>query len=85
VQAIVHGHVQGVGYRAWCARRARELGLGGRVRNLADGTVEAVFEGPVSLIERVLADCLVGPAGARVDDIERRDDPPQGETTFSIL
>lgn len=46
-----HGHVQGVFFRAHCAEKAQELGLEGIVRNLPDGSVEAVFEGERSMIE----------------------------------
>lgn len=41
----VAGRVQGVGYRAFVLRRARELGLSGWVRNISDGTVEALIDG----------------------------------------
>ena len=45
VRIVVRGLVQGVGYRAFVSRRARELGLGGWVRNLPDGSVEAEAAG----------------------------------------
>ena len=67
----VHGRVQGVGFRWWTQQRARELGLGGSVRNLPEGGVEVHVVGPeelVSLLERALHD---GPAGARVERVER--------------
>jgi acylphosphatase len=77
VRAEIRGRVQGVGYRAWTAERARALGLAGWVRNRADGSVEAVFAGPADAVERMLADCRSGPPAARVDAVERRpcDDP----------
>jgi acylphosphatase len=40
------GQVQGVGLRWWVRQRARELGLRGHARNLDDGRVEVVVEGP---------------------------------------
>lgn len=46
-----HGRVQGVYFRAHCAEKAQELGLDGYVRNMPDGSVEAVFEGDRSAIE----------------------------------
>ena len=48
---IFHGRVQGVFFRANCEADAKRRGLGGWVRNLEDGTVEAMFEGPRSVIE----------------------------------
>ncbi|HLE55361.1 MAG TPA: acylphosphatase [Thermoplasmata archaeon] len=46
-----HGRVQGVYFRAHCAEKAEELGLDGYVRNVPDGSVEAVFEGERTIIE----------------------------------
>jgi len=46
-----HGRVQGVYFRAHCLEKAQELGLDGIVRNVPDGSVEAVFEGDRSVIE----------------------------------
>jgi acylphosphatase len=46
VRVVVQGRVQGVGFRQSVAARARSLGVTGSIANLADGSVEAVFEGP---------------------------------------
>lgn len=70
VHATVHGRVQGVGYRAWIERQALRLGLEGWARNLADGSVEAVFAGPADRVAEVLDGCRRGPAAARVDDLQ---------------
>ncbi len=67
---LVHGIVQGVGYRLFTARIARTLGLSGFVRNLDDGRVEAVAAGPGENIGRFLADLRKGPPGGRVDGIQ---------------
>ena len=83
-RVVVHGHVQAVGFRASCHRRASEAGLGGWVRNTAHGDVEAVFEGPPSSVDALVAWCGKGPAWARVEGVETIDEEPQGETTFSI-
>lgn len=48
------GRVQGVYFRAHCEEKARSLGLDGYVRNLTDGTVEAVFEGEPHLVEECI-------------------------------
>ncbi len=55
LRAIVRGQVQGVGFRMWAQRRARMLGISGYVRNLADGSVEVVGEGPRETLEQFLA------------------------------
>jgi len=74
--ATVRGHVQGVGYRAFCQRTARALErdggtrLTGYARNLADGrTVEVVAEGARPLLERLLAALREGPGGAHVIEV----------------
>jgi acylphosphatase len=53
--AIVRGHVQGVGFRWWTQAQADELGLVGHARNLPDGEVEVVAEGPRDRLEELLA------------------------------
>jgi acylphosphatase len=68
-RVIVTGRVQGVGFRAWTEARARELALVGYVRNLPDGTVEAVFEGEESAIDSVTGLLHSGPRLARVAEV----------------
>jgi acylphosphatase len=84
VRVNVSGRVQGVFYRASCARLAREKGLTGSVRNRADGAVEAVFEGPPEVVEEMVAWCREGPDLARVDEVEIREEEPQGEAGFRV-
>ena len=69
---LVRGRVQGVGFRWWTRTRAGELGLTGWARNLADGRVEIVAEGPESGC-RALLDMLRGDTPGRVDamDVDR--------------
>ena len=57
----IRGRVQGVWYRASTAREAGRLGLVGRVRNQADGSVEAVAQGPSEAVEQLVAWCHEGP------------------------
>jgi acylphosphatase len=83
VHAIIRGYVQGVGYRASCARHAQALGLTGWVRNDWDGSVEALFEGPTETVERMLAWCWRGPSRAEVTAVEVMDAPP-GEPQLSF-
>lgn len=74
---LIDGRVQGVGYRMWLVEEARMLGLTGWVRNLRDGRVEALLQGPEQTVSNLLAAAHVGPTGARVTRIvtERRLDP----------
>jgi acylphosphatase len=83
-QVIVHGAVQGVFFRVEARDRARSLGLGGWVRNLPDGSVEAAFEGEEDQVESMLGWCARGPAGAQVDDVQVTWVEPEGEGGFAI-
>ena len=69
-RVTVRGLVQGVYFRADTQARARSLGVRGWVRNAADGSLEAVFEGEDEPVESMVAWCHRGPAGARVDDVD---------------
>jgi acylphosphatase len=84
VRLLVSGRVQGVFYRATCARLAREASLGGFVRNLPDGRVEAAFEGPDGTVDRLVSWCRRGPDLARVDNIEVVAENPVGDVTFRV-
>lgn len=84
VRVVASGRVQGVFYRATCARLARDLGLGGYVRNLSDGRVEAVFEGPEDDVERMVTWSRRGPDLAHVDDLDAVAEEPVGETAFEV-
>jgi acylphosphatase len=70
---VVHGRVQGVGFRAFVAQEASARGLSGWVRNRRDGAVEAVFVGDATVVEGMIAACRRGPPGSRVDDILETD------------
>lgn len=80
----ISGRVQGVWFRDSCARRAREEGVAGWCRNLVDGRVEAVFEGPPGPVEGMVAWCHEGPPRAHVTDVERRGEEPVGEVDFRV-
>lgn len=82
---FVSGMVQGVNFRAHAQRKASALGLTGFVRNLADGRVEAVFEGSEEQIKAMIACCQRGPNTAQVDHVEVTWDSYQPEfQDFSI-
>jgi len=65
-----HGRVQGVCFRAFTREQAEKNRLTGWVRNCADGSVEAVFEGDEAAIRQVLGRCKQGPPGAEVTRVE---------------
>ena len=69
---LIHGRVQGVGYRAWTEDAARELGLQGWVRNRSNGAVEAVFAGSGEDVAKMIEACRQGPYGAHVTGIDQR-------------
>lgn len=71
VQVMVYGFVQGVFFRDFTRRRARELGLAGCVRNLPDGrTVAVQAEGERGKLEELISYLKIGPPGARVDKVD---------------
>jgi acylphosphatase len=80
----ISGQVQGVWFRDRCRAEALHRGVDGYVRNLADGRVEAVLEGPPDAVAAVEAWCAEGPPRARVDHVEARDETPTGVTGFAF-
>ena len=70
VHIFVSGKVQGVFFRSSTKYMAEKLGLSGWVRNLADGRVEAIFEGNKEAVEKMVGWCRKGPEYARVTGIE---------------
>ncbi|HME69759.1 MAG TPA: acylphosphatase [Myxococcota bacterium] len=81
---IVRGRVQGVAFRYATRERARALGVDGWVRNLPDGSVEAVLEGEPGLVDELAAFCRVGPPAARVDRVEEHTEKPEGLCGFAV-
>jgi acylphosphatase len=88
---VVHGRVQGVGYRAFVEDEAHQHRLQGWVRNRRDGSVEAVFAGPVAEVEAAIEACRRGPFSARVSALDQRDGTETdlavraGREMFSVL
>ncbi|ROS52757.1 acylphosphatase [Frigoribacterium sp. PhB24] len=81
-RALVHGSVQGVGFRFSTEGEADRLEVGGFVRNLPDGTVEVEVEGRPDRVGLLLEWLRQGPRGARVDRVEVSEIPPVGESEF---
>jgi acylphosphatase len=70
LHAVIRGNVQGVGFRYYIQRKARQLGLRGWVRNNDDGTVELVAEGDKPELEQLQMAAEEGPRLARVQRVE---------------
>ena len=83
---FISGRVQGVGFRASTEEEARRIGdLVGWVKNLADGRVEAVLQGPRDKVEKLVQWCRKGPSTAEVTNVERKDEPFANEfKTFEV-
>ena len=73
---VIHGRVQGVGFRFSLADTAQALGVEGWVRNRRDGRVEALLRGEQRVVDAVLAWAERGPPAARVTRVEVRDATP---------
>jgi acylphosphatase len=84
-QIIVHGRVQGVGFRFFVQHVGSRLGLVGNVRNCPDSTVEILVEGTEGKIADLIKQVAKGPSLARVDRVDVIDIPIQGTYgTFSM-
>jgi acylphosphatase len=81
---IVKGKVQGVYYRASTQEKATELGLNGFVSNLPDGNVYIEAEGEAAILDRFLEWCKVGPARAKVETVEVKEETVEGFKKFEI-
>jgi acylphosphatase len=83
-RVVVSGRVQGVFFRDTARERARAHGVAGWVHNRADGSVEAVFEGPAEAVERLVRFCETGPQGAVVERVDVVEEEPEGLSGFEI-
>lgn len=82
----IQGRVQGVFFRDSTRQKARELGLGGWVRNRPDGTVEAVAQGSESALGELEQWFRQGgPPAARVDDVAVTDTAEESHAEFRVL
>lgn len=83
-QAVVSGRVQGVGFRFFAVRTARETGVKGWVRNLSDGTVETAVEGGEEAVATYLERLRKGPIGGKVVSLTVKEIPSQDFGSFQI-
>jgi acylphosphatase len=83
-RVLISGRVQGVFFRDTCRRLAEQHGVTGWVRNLPDGRVEAVFEGPSEDVRRLVDWAHTGPRLAAVDNVAIQPEPPEGLSAFHI-
>lgn len=81
---LVFGRVQGVGFRSWAAREASRLGIGGWVRNLADGSVEVLAEGKPDCLDRFCDSLQNGNGYSITEDITINRVSPCGSTRFDV-
>lgn len=82
---FVEGRVQGVGFRHFTKVNARELGVYGWVKNLPDGRVEAIFEGPEDHILEIVSRCEKGPGPSRVNDTDFEwEEPTEDFGSFEV-
>lgn len=75
VRYLVHGAVQGVGFRWFVMREAHRLSMRGWVSNLADGSVEVVADGPAPLLADLERQLARGPSAAQVTSVEKANVP----------
>jgi acylphosphatase len=83
-RVVVHGSVQGVFFRDTTRRKAEQRGVRGWVRNVDDGTVEALFEGDPEAVEAMVSFAGEGPRGADVERVDVSDAEPEGGGGFEI-
>jgi acylphosphatase len=84
VRALLSGRVQGVGFRFFAEEWADRLGVGGYARNLPDGRLEVVAEGPEEAVREFLDAVRRGPRSAVVTGVELQWEDPVGERHFRI-
>ncbi|QIN79505.1 acylphosphatase [Rubrobacter marinus] len=84
MRVLVSGRVQGVFFRDSTRERAEALGLSGWVRNLPDGTVEAVFEGDGDRVGEMVSWCETGPPDAEVRNVSAETEEPENLRGFEV-
>ena len=83
-RVIVHGHVQGVFFRAWTKEQAEQLGIHGWVRNCPDGSVEAHLEGEEDEVRQLIERLGEGPPSAEVSKVDVEEVEPEDFHHFAV-
>ena len=83
-RVVASGRVQGVFFRDSTRRRAEAAGVAGWVRNTADGTVEAVFEGDEAAVEELVEFIRSGPGNSEVSSVDVTAEEPEGLSGFEV-
>lgn len=81
----ISGRVQGVFFRAYTEEAARRIGVAGWARNIADGRVEAVFEGDADKIEKMIDWCWEGSPFSRVEKVEVVEEVYSGDSDRFVI
>lgn len=84
IKFVVHGKVQGVGFRFSCSEAAHRYGIMGFVKNQSDGTVYIEAEGEVENVVLFKKWCKKGPMWARVSELEEESGNIKNYTSFEI-
>jgi acylphosphatase len=84
IRVRAHGRVQGVFFRDSVRREAARRGVAGWARNCADGTAEAVFEGPADAVAAMIEFVRRGPGHSSVDRVETASERPEGLAGFRV-
>jgi acylphosphatase len=81
---FVNGELEGTGFKQAIADKANEQGVAGWVRDLPDGRIEAVIEGPRDEVYRVVGLCRAGPRGGSVSGVQVDREQPKNEKAFKV-
>lgn len=82
IHVLITGKVQGIFFRASTRRKAMDLDIKGWIKNLDNGMVEAVFEGKDEAIKEMVEFCRKGPFGAKVNEIDIKEETYKNEFEF---
>ena len=85
VHVLITGDVHGVGFRQFIRYQARKYSIKGWVKNLPNGSVEAIFEGPEENVRKMINFAKKGPILADVKNVDVKEIPDEGFEDFNIL